>query len=108
MIHFAAKCNFVRCRAIRVHSAQRRIALSALAIAAAAFSPFSRAQQTAPVVVQPGAPGQPSKTLPPDTKAKLPPQSPADVAFMQGMIMHHAQAVEMTALIDSHTSNKDL
>ena len=27
---------------------------------------------------------------------------------MQGMIMHHAQAVEMTALIDSHTSNKDL
>ena len=27
---------------------------------------------------------------------------------MQGMIMHHAQAVEMTALIESHTENKDL
>jgi uncharacterized protein (DUF305 family) len=27
---------------------------------------------------------------------------------MQGMIMHHAQAVEMTALIESHTANKDL
>ena len=27
---------------------------------------------------------------------------------MQGMIMHHAQAVEMTALIRSHTQNKDL
>jgi uncharacterized protein (DUF305 family) len=27
---------------------------------------------------------------------------------MQGMIMHHAQAVEMTALIPSHTTNKDL
>ena len=27
---------------------------------------------------------------------------------MQGMIMHHAQAVEMTALIESHTDNKDL
>jgi uncharacterized protein (DUF305 family) len=27
---------------------------------------------------------------------------------MQGMIMHHAQAVEMTALIDSHTENKDV
>jgi len=27
---------------------------------------------------------------------------------MQGMIMHHDQAVEMTALIDSHTMNKDL
>jgi uncharacterized protein (DUF305 family) len=27
---------------------------------------------------------------------------------MQGMIMHHQQAVEMTALIPSHTSDKDL
>ena len=27
---------------------------------------------------------------------------------MQGMIMHHAQAVEMTALMESHTQNKDL
>ena len=27
---------------------------------------------------------------------------------MQGMIMHHSQAVEMTALIESHTENKDL
>jgi uncharacterized protein (DUF305 family) len=27
---------------------------------------------------------------------------------MQNMIMHHAQAVEMTALIDSHTENKEL
>ncbi len=61
-----------------------------------------------PVVVQPGAPGQPSRTLPPSTRATLPPRSPADVRFMQGMIMHHAQAVEMTALIESHTVNKNL
>jgi uncharacterized protein (DUF305 family) len=27
---------------------------------------------------------------------------------MQGMIIHHAQAVEMTALIESHTENKDV
>ena len=27
---------------------------------------------------------------------------------MQGMIMHHAQAVEMAALIPSHSQNKDL
>ena len=27
---------------------------------------------------------------------------------MQGMIVHHAQAVEMTAMIPSHTQNKDL
>ncbi|HBB94530.1 MAG TPA: DUF305 domain-containing protein [Blastocatellia bacterium] len=69
------------------------------------------AQQTnpaTPVVVQPGAPGQPTRTLPPSTRATLPPRSPEDVKFMQGMIMHHAQAVEMTALIESHTENKDL
>src|SRR5262245_56685575 len=51
------------------------------------------AQQTAPatpVVVQPGAPGKPTQVLPPTTSGTLPPASPADVQFMQGMIMHHA------------------
>ncbi|MEK6304213.1 MAG: DUF305 domain-containing protein [Acidobacteriota bacterium] len=38
----------------------------------------------------------------------MPPASAADAQFMQGMIMHHAQAVEMTALIESHTENKDV
>jgi uncharacterized protein (DUF305 family) len=69
------------------------------------------AQQPAPampVVVQPGAPGKPTRTLPPSTRATLPPTSPADVQFMQGMIMHHAQAVEMTDLLESHSQNKDL
>src|SRR4029077_6680307 len=75
------------------------------------FSSAMWAQQTdsaTPVVVQPGAPGKPSRTLPPSTRATLPPRSHADVEFMQGMIMHHSQAVEMTALIVSHTENKDL
>jgi uncharacterized protein (DUF305 family) len=67
-----------------------------------------QADQGTPVVVQPGAPGQPTRTLPPSTRAILPPRSPADVQFMQGMIMHHAQAVEMTALIESHSQNKEL
>src|SRR5262252_7772568 len=61
-----------------------------------------------PVVVQPGAPGSPSKTLSPSTRATLPPRSAADVVFMQGMIVHHAQAVEMTAMISAHTQNKDV
>ena len=69
------------------------------------------AQQTetsAPVIVQPGAPGQPTRTLPASTTGQLPPASPKDTEFMQGMIMHHAQAVEMTALINSRTENKEL
>ena len=64
--------------------------------------------QDAPIVVQPGAPGQPTKILSPTTRATLPPLSPKDVEFMQGMIMHHGQAVEMTALIASRTQNKKL
>ena len=64
--------------------------------------------QAPPVVVQPGAPGQPTRTLPPSTRATLPPRSLKDVEFMQGMIMHHAQAVEMTALIETRTENKEL
>jgi uncharacterized protein (DUF305 family) len=75
------------------------------------YSVAMHAQQTdaaKPVVVQPGAPGMPSKTLSPSTRAVLPPRSAADVEFMQGMILHHAQAVEMTAMIPSHTQNEDL
>jgi len=85
--------------------------LAAASTLAGLFSLRVCAQQTAPatpVVVQPGAPGRPTRTLPSTMRATLPPASPADVQFMQGMIMHHAQAVEMTALIESHTENKDV
>ena len=71
----------------------------------AALNLLAMAQQS-PSVVQPGAPGQPSKRLPADTRGTLPAATPDDIAFMQGMIMHHGQAVEMTALIPSHTTNE--
>lgn len=88
----------------------RSALIAAVSIFATLFSVPVCAQQNdpAPVIVQPGAPGQPTRRLPPSTRPTLPPASPKDVEFMQGMIMHHAQAVEMTALIDSHTTNKDL
>ena len=91
--------------------AVRRHALLAASALAGSFSLTVCAQQAnpaPPVVVQPGAPGQPTRTLPASTTATLPPSSAKDVEFMQGMIMHHAQAVEMTALIESHTTNKNL
>jgi uncharacterized protein (DUF305 family) len=55
-------------------------------------------------IVQPGAPGHSNKTLTPET-ATAPPRKPseADVKFMQGMIMHHSQAVEMTELLKTRT-----
>jgi uncharacterized protein (DUF305 family) len=61
-----------------------------------------------PVVVRPGAPGEATKTLPSTTRPTLPPTSAKDVEFMQGMIMHHAQAVVMTDMIAERTDNRDL
>lgn len=81
------------------------VAISAFAL----LSPLAVAQKSVmPVIVQPGAPGQPTKTLPANTHGTLPPRSEAEIEFMQGMIMHHQQAVEMTALIPSHTDNPDV
>jgi uncharacterized protein (DUF305 family) len=70
--------------------------------AAAAF-----AQQ--PTIVQPGAPGQSSKILSSST-IHVPARelTKADIDFMQGMIHHHSQAVEMTALMPTRTHNKKL
>ncbi|HNQ14382.1 MAG TPA: DUF305 domain-containing protein [Pyrinomonadaceae bacterium] len=83
-----------------------------VAVVAALFATSPRTvvcQQTdEPVIVQPGRPGESTKVLPSNTTAKLPPLAQKDVEFMQGMIMHHAQAVEMTALIESRTENKDV
>ena len=62
----------------------------------------------APTIVQPGAPGTANKTLTKDaaTAGEAPrPPSKADVDFMQGMIMHHNQAVEMTELLKTRTKD---
>ena len=60
------------------------------------------------IIVRPGAPGKPTQVLPLSTRASIPQLSQKDVEFMQGMITHHAQAVEMTDLIAQNTQNKDI
>src|SRR4051812_30784198 len=69
----------------------------------------SAAQNDAPRIVQPGAPGQPGKILSP-SEARIPARPPAqaDIEFMQGMIVHHSQAVEMVALLRTRGSSKAL
>jgi uncharacterized protein (DUF305 family) len=87
---------------------------AALAVLFLAGSPQANSQQTttratdAPIV-QPGAPGQASRTIS-AAQAATPAKPPSedDVSFMQGMIMHHSQAVEMTELLRTRTHNKDL
>ncbi len=58
--------------------------------------------------IQPGAPGEPSRIVAPDAVAARAPVTAADVAFVQGMIPHHAQALEMTALAPSRTTRADV
>ena len=73
-----------------------------------ASAALSQQAAPAPTIVQPGAPGTNNKTLSKDaaTAGEAPkPPSKADVDFMQGMIMHHNQAVEMTELLKTRTKD---
>ena len=60
-----------------------------------------------PGIVQPGAPGEPSRIISQAEAVDLShvQHTDADVQFMQGMIHHHAQALEMTALLTQRTSS---
>ena len=61
-------------------------------------------------ILQPGAPGQPSRAITAGEAADLSQvrHTPADVRFMQGMIGHHDQALEMAAMLPSRTSRDDM
>jgi uncharacterized protein (DUF305 family) len=61
-------------------------------------------------IVQPGAPGQETRVISVEKAVDLSRvgHTPADVRFMQEMIGHHAQALEMTALIPSRTSREEM
>ncbi|MFN7650695.1 MAG: DUF305 domain-containing protein, partial [Acidobacteriota bacterium] len=60
-------------------------------------------------IVRPGPPGKPPTRLTPEkAAAQALPVADPDVAFMQGMIHHHAQAVEMVALLRTRGASKDL
>jgi uncharacterized protein (DUF305 family) len=61
-------------------------------------------------IVQPGAPGEPSRTLSQEEAEQIepPPHTQADVEFMQGMIHHHAQALVMTSMVRDRAAGKDL
>ena len=65
--------------------------------------------QAQPPIVQPGAHGEPSRLISGTEASDLAGIrfTDADVKFMQGMISHHAQAIEMTQLLASR-SGRDL
>jgi uncharacterized protein (DUF305 family) len=95
----------------------KRPAILPLALTAVALCACSRASEQksaspaaaqAPAIVQPGAPGQASAVVsrvPAFNDAKY---TDADVKFMQGMIHHHNQALQMVAMIATHTKTPQL
>ncbi len=61
-------------------------------------------------IIQPGAPGEPARELSADEAIEIADTSysPADALFMQDMIPHHHQAVEMAALVAERTNRPEL
>ena len=79
-------------------------------VAAILVSSCRSARQERPVLVQPGAPGEATRVITATEAADTSRIQPTatDVRFMQGMIGHHAQALEMTALMPSRTNREDM
>jgi len=80
------------------------VALVALVAAACSAGP---SPADGPRIVQPGAPGQSGREYDARELAEVEGVSftDADVHFMQGMIPHHAQALEMTALVRQYAGS---
>ena len=104
---------------VSTHVVTHRIAAIVLTVLAGAScrtanvaplqAPASGVQASSPII-QPGAPGEPSRVIAADTARDLShvQYTGADIKFMQGMIGHHAQAVDMVALVPSRTSLDDV
>ena len=67
-------------------------------------------EENNPTIIQPGAPGESSKNLDPKIASNIADTSyiKADVDFLQGMIVHHDQAIVMAAMANKRTNNKTI
>jgi uncharacterized protein (DUF305 family) len=88
----------------------RLVLIAAVAAAGSACKTASGGSSAGTRILQPGAPGQDTRTINTEQATDLSKvqHTAADVKFMQGMIGHHAQAVEMVALINDRTQSDDL
>jgi uncharacterized protein (DUF305 family) len=88
------------------------VASVALLSGCAAANDVPDPEASPPRIIQPGAPGEPSRELTQgeldEIEAELQRYTEADVAFMQGMIAHHVQALRMTRMVPSRTSREDV
>ena len=87
-------------------SALRSLSAAAIGTGVVLLS-FAPATQAQPPIVQPGAPGEPSRVIAAAEASDLAGIrfTEGDARFMQGMISHHAQALEMTELLEARTES---
>ncbi len=87
----------------------KKMAIATL-IAVSSSWAFASIEKINAPIVQPGAPGQPSQALDADTAIAIADSSysSADVHFMQGMILHHHQALLMSRLASDRTNNENV
>jgi uncharacterized protein (DUF305 family) len=90
------------------HGGRSGVAAALLLLALAGCA--AAAAGPVPGVVRPGAPGEESRVVASAVpgSAQATAHSAADVRFMQDMIAHHLQAVEMTALVEARTERADI
>jgi uncharacterized protein (DUF305 family) len=88
----------------------RNDAIAAVIVLSCAAAGCGASTHSAPPIVQPGAPGEASRVVQAEQARDLSKVqfTPADVKFMQGMIHHHAQAVDMTQLLATRTQSADM
>ena len=93
-------------------SAQRgtAILLTGLVFTCASACRTAQGSGRGPAIIQPGAPGQESRVIGAEAARDLSKvgATAADVKFMQGMIHHHAQAIDMTELLKTRTASEDM
>ncbi|MFC6084095.1 DUF305 domain-containing protein [Sphaerisporangium aureirubrum] len=84
------------------------IGTATLTLAGCASAPETpQATSTAPVIA-PGRPGEQARTLSPDeavTAVPSPTANAADIRFIQDMIVHHRQALDMSAAAPTRASS---
>ncbi|MEO5894522.1 MAG: DUF305 domain-containing protein [Vicinamibacterales bacterium] len=88
----------------------KRVVLAAVLTAPVFTSCRSAPPQQSAPIVQPGSPGEITQVLTTEKAEAMqrPGVSPADVKFMQGMIGHHSQAVDMVELLKTRTADRGL
>jgi uncharacterized protein (DUF305 family) len=95
-----------------VRNASLLIVVAAVSLLGAACDDGSSGSEddSSPRIVQPGAPGEPARELTQEDLEDFQPPAytDADVRFMQSMIPHHAQALEMTDLVESRAAREDI